>query len=311
MFEKAKADNCMNLDGQCKNLDHLHIGDYVNYKNPTSGTYTITAEKSGMNIKTLSNPALQNMSQTYDVSKNQLNWRVLGIDKETGGIKLIAGSPMKRNEVEGIKDPYLYLKGAEAYVYGPEEMDKVCELYKNEYAVKARSVKIEDINEVIGIQTEDQIKEYNFWAKNGLPQYKDPYSYINQYTPESWLNGKQETTVSGEVTGYAYVILYPIQNARAKSMLFDNVEVETGKAYWLASHGVMSYPDRGYASFGPEVVGYYGGGTVVGFDFSTFDSDGSENNNAYSVRPVVSLKSNITENEIKKISDKIEETWNY
>ena len=88
MFRKAEAEGCKNLDGSCSNEEHLHIGDYVDYKNPTSGAYTVTAEKSGISE-----------NQTYDVAKNQLNWRVLGIDETTGELKLIAGSPMKINKV--------------------------------------------------------------------------------------------------------------------------------------------------------------------------------------------------------------------
>lgn len=120
MFRKAETEGCKNLDGSCTNEEHLHIGNYVDYKNPTSRSYTVTAEKSGWSE-----------NQTYDVAKNQLNWRVLGIDETTGELKLIAGSPMKKDNA---KNPYFDMYGAEAYEYGPSEMDKVGALYKNEYA---------------------------------------------------------------------------------------------------------------------------------------------------------------------------------
>ena len=38
MYNKAVADGCTNEDGTCKREDHLHIGDYVDYKNLTSGS---------------------------------------------------------------------------------------------------------------------------------------------------------------------------------------------------------------------------------------------------------------------------------
>lgn len=120
MFRKAETEGCKNLDGSCTNEEHLHIGNYVDYKNPTSRSYTVTAEKSGWSE-----------NQTYDVAKNQLNWRVLGIDETTGELKLIAGSSMKKDNA---KNPYFDMYGAEAYEYGPSEMDKVGALYKNEYA---------------------------------------------------------------------------------------------------------------------------------------------------------------------------------
>ena len=85
MLKKAQQDGCINEQGTCPDPTHLHIGDYVDYKNPTSGSYTVTSDKSGVDY-----------NQTYNVAGNQLNWRVLGIDETTGGIKLIAGSPMKK-----------------------------------------------------------------------------------------------------------------------------------------------------------------------------------------------------------------------
>ena len=50
MFEKAQTDGC---DGtNCTDeAHHLHPGDYVDYKNPASGSYTSTGEKTGMKRK--------------------------------------------------------------------------------------------------------------------------------------------------------------------------------------------------------------------------------------------------------------------
>ena len=312
MFKQAEKDGCLNLDGTCSNPNHLHIGDYVDYKNPTSGTYTITAEKSGMKNTEF------NYDQTYDITKNQLNWRVLGIDEETGGLKLIAGSPMKLNDIEGKNDPYLYLNGAEAYVYGPDEMNNACAMYKNEYAQEARSVNMEDINQVLGIETEDKIKEYNVLPTNvNATQYGEEYGpFENIYTPETWLNGKQTTTVKGKTTAYAFVIgeeegMIQIANTRAKAMLFDNVKYGQGKAYWLSSRGASAGSDGDYADFGPFDVSEGGGFLSAGSNIYTFDSDGLEDDNMFAVRPVVSLKSYITKNEIARIPDKTEEEWNY
>ena len=45
--------------------------------------------------------------------------------------------------------PGLFLAGAAAYEYGADELDAISGLYKNENAVEARSVKIEDIGEIL------------------------------------------------------------------------------------------------------------------------------------------------------------------
>ena len=314
MFEKAKVDRCTNEDGTCENPDHLHIGDYVNYQNPTSGTYTITAEKSG--LKSLG----ENVDQTYDIAKNQLNWRVLEIDQETGGLKLLAGSPMKLNVTEEKTDPYLYLYGAEAYVYGADEIDNVGEMYVNEYSYKARSVNIDDIKQILKITTEEQIKEYNvFPIKYNWKQYGEIFNLSNQYTPESWLGGQQQTTVSGNVTGYSFEITnetegiaaLPITNTRAKNMLFDNIEINTGKAYWLSSKGTLFNEAQEFVSFGLYCVSNNNVGLMNSeYGYSNFVSIGAIFGVNLSVRPVVILKPDITKEQVGKIADKVEETWN-
>ena len=307
MLKKAEADGCMNLDGTCNNPNHLHIGDYVDYKNPESGIYTISGEKSGTTY-----------DQTYSITKNQLNWRVLGIDIQTGGLKLIAGSPMKLNSTDQQEQVGLCLRGAEAYVYGPEEMDRACEMYKNNYAIEARSVKIEDINQVLGIK-EEQIKEYNMFPAFDFLQYGESFNYLNQYTPESWIDGKEASEIAGRVTGYGYIVgdeqiegapvkIVTMTNTRAKSMLFDNVYSTGGKAYWLASRGINALSE--YAQYGPGQVSYMEHGElIVQTGVHTFESTGSEDYWAESVRPVVVLKDSVTEEQISRIPDKVESAW--
>ena len=319
MYKQAEADGCLGGESCTNPEEHLHIGDYVDYKNPTSGTYPVQPEKSGVAEV-----------QTYDVANNQLNWRVLGIDKETGGIKLIAGSPMKKEKQEKIEessittydtgleyDPYLYLGGAEAYVYGPEEMKNICAMYKNEYAEEARSIEMEDINQALGITSEEQIKANNAMVASGSIQYKEPYGpFENQYTPESYLNGKTKTTVKDNVSAYAFIIgneagQVSVNNERLKEMLFDNVELGKGKAYWVAGRGAYANVVDGNAYFGPDAVFEYGGIVGAGFGYYTFNSDGDEVGVGLAVRPVVSLKSEISEEPVPKIEDKVEEEWNY
>ena len=313
MFRQAEADGCTNEDGTCDNPEHLHIGDYVNYQNPTIGTYTITGDKSGVDA-----------NQTYSIANNQLNWRVLGIDEETGGLKLIAGSPMKLDNISGKDDPYLYMYGARAYLYGTQEIDKACGMYKNSYAVKARSVKIEDINELAGIEEED-ITTYNFapTLNPDIAPYGSSYSYSG-YTPEGWLNEEGKTTVAGEAKGYVYlanentsglpegVNAINMPSTRARKMLFDNLSYGQGKDYWLASSGVVSVPGNGYAGFAPYAVCGIEGVPMAGISNGCgFASIGYEVDCLCSVRPVVILQSDITKDQISKIADKTEETWNY
>ena len=306
MYDRAVTDRCTNEDGNCDREDHLHIGDYVDYKNPTSGRYTVTAEKSGMDRQT----EYEITNQVYEISltKNQLNWLVLGKDEETGGIKLISGRPMKSNNIVNEQEsPYLYMYGASAYVNGEEELDNIGKLYTTSYGT-GRSIKIEDIDQVVGITTEN-IREYDLSGS-----YGQTYEFENQYTPESWLNGETRTTVKGTVDGYAYRIndtnepTVRVSNNRIYKMLFDNAEFEIGASYWLASPGVYAYSSN--ALFGLGMVGTGGGINGVGTSLA-FYSGGNGYCSWFGARPVVVLKSNVTKTQVPKIEDKVEDTWNY
>ena len=319
MYQKAVADGCTNADGTCTRTDHLHIGDYVNYTNPTSGRYLVPAG-------TLDNGTTGD--QIYLASQNQLNWRVLGIEG-TGNdayIKLIAGSPMKKSNVDetGVDDsnPYLYMIGAKAYKNAIEQLNNICAICKNgTLATEAKSVTMDDIDKLTGVTTAElkQQKNLNYFmnAEYGEKNYGEAYSFDDQYDPDSWLATPRTTKkVEGTVDGYYYTINQAVgtgapyvtmSNSRIYNMLFNNVEIGTGRAYWLASVGVCAYSDC--AGFGPATVGVYDG--VVGAGaYDMFYSDGGEGKGSLAVRPVVSLRSGVTNEQCAKIADQNDTTWN-
>ena len=265
----------------------LKIGDYVNYQNPTSGSYTSLGSKTGMEDLITDGG---DSDQIFNVANNQLTWRVLGKDEATGGIKLIAGSPMKResnssyDDLIGItKDPYYYLNGAKGYINAETELNNICALYKNDLAQTARSVTIEDINQVLGIKTEEDIKKANvFPMMVGSLQYGETYNFENQYTPESWLDGKKTTTVTGTVDGYAFIINPPsemgitsvtLEDEKIYNLLFYNAKYGNfmPKHYWLASYGVCT-DAGGYAYF---KLGFVEGG-IAGTGCDMFFSSGDD-----------------------------------
>ncbi len=320
MYEKALIDNCEKEDGTCTNGEHLHVGDYVNLTNPTEGSITISASDSGMD-----NAGVNGVTnQTFDIAENQLNWRVLG-ENDAGEIELIAGSPMKStNVVESKNVPGLYMYKAKAYVNGVEILNNICKMYKENdktgYISSARSVTQSDIDKAVGLTSIDIIKEKDldkyYKDKNNYTWWKvlgETYSILDRYTPESWLNGKTRTTVSVEVTGYYYSVNSKDKddapsvtvNDRVYKMLFENAEFDTGKAYWLASRLV-----RGsiFASFDLGVA-YTQNGISRAGGWTLFTSNGGGVSKCLAVRPVVSLKSNVTNTQVQKITDKTEETW--
>ena len=272
----------------CTNPEHLHIGDYVNYKNPTSGEVTISGTDSGTaDWQTNESVTLtaDTLNQTFKVANNQVRWRVLGKDETTGGLKLIAAVPIKKEST--INDPYFYMYGAKAYVnVSPEEgernlLNEICSMYENvtDYktgtVVEARSVNMDDIDQVTGITTDALKQEKNYYTAIGGTQYKTPYptegvTFTNHYTPTDWLKDpKVRSNVSGTTDAYAYAVNapaevveqgLPIVEISAESakykLLFENIEwtneAGQGRPYWLASRGV--YANFDYALFGPGAV---------------------------------------------------------
>lgn len=65
-----------------------------------------------------------------------------------------------------------------------------------------------------------------------------------------------------------------------------------------------------YANFGPGMVDG-GDGSVNAGTYNMFYSYGYEYEYCAGVRPVVSLKSGITEKEVPRIGNKTEERWNF
>ena len=284
----------------------LKIGDYVNYQNPTSGSYTSLGSKTGMEDLITDGG---DSDQIFNVANNQLTWRVLGKDEATGGIKLIAGSPMKRESNSPYPEvPYYFLNGAKGYINAETELNNICALYKNDLAQTARSVTIEDVNQVVGVTVDETGKP----SLDESGYYGQTYSYTNQYaSPEDYLAGtKSNFSKTSDFYGYMAnnPALTTATDQRLYNLLFDNVELGSGKAYWLASRCVYARSSR--AGFIVRYVFSDGGDTGVG-GRDLFYSDGLEHYDGFAVRPVVILKSNVTEDSIHKIDDQTEEEWNY
>ena len=284
----------------------LKIGDYVNYQNPTSGSYTSLGSKTGLDEQITDGG---DPDQIFNVANNQLNWRVLGKDETTGGIKLIAGSPMKRESNSAFpENPYYYMYGAKGYINAEIELNNICALYKNDLAQTARSVTIEDINQVVGVTVDEtgrpSLDESGYYGKT--------YSYTNQYaSPEDYLAGKR-SNFSKTSDFYGYMANNPAlttaTDQRLYNLLFDNVEYKSGKPYWLASCCVDAHSVGVF--FGVRCVRSAEGDTRVVAD-RLLDSGGGWYDGGFAVRPVVVLKSDVTEDSIHKIEDQIEERWEY
>ena len=292
------------------NAGELKIGDYVEYKPTARQTYTSATNENGW------------ADQTYTVDTTT-TWRVLGLSDDGSQVLLTSGSPIKKNmdtssTNDWDKDPYLYMKGAYSYVNCETMLNNICAIYSTDLGT-ARSMTIEDINKACGVVVDyDENKVYlaSDTNKTNIDQAEvlgQTYTYTaSDYTPESYIDGKKNATVGETVTATAYyyditsMTGTKIGNTTLGSLLFDKTtdDGNYAKAYWLASPGVGV--DSSDAYFGPGCVGdFAGAGNYY------FDSDGDWIARRLAVRPVVSLKSDVTTAQVKKLANQsiTEDAW--
>ena len=259
--------------------------------------------------------------QSYTVDTTT-TWRVLGLSEDGEHLLLISGSPIKKDG----EDPYLILQGAESYYNCEDALDKICSIYKNDLADEARSIRIEDINRTLGItvdKTENKVYKTSDSEKTNIDRFGvmgQTYTYKSEdYAPENYLkatypsNEKYQSltskvagdTVSADAYYYSYTDSNIVeQGGTIYNLLFKGTtrSENNAKSYWLASPGAFAYAS--FAGFGP---GFVVGGRAGNGDY-LFASYGYWNAREFGVRPVVSLKSNITENEVKVIAGE-EQDW--
>lgn len=289
----------------------IKVGDYVDYKPDANSSVDLTEADTGYAT-----------TQTYSVDSST-TWRVLGLSEDGNHLLLTSGSPIKKDG----EDPYLVLQGATSYLNCVATLDKAASVYHNsELAEDTRSMTMKDIENVLGGITVTLPEEgspntgtvtFNKDASHTNIGQTTPYrSYTytaEDYTPEGAAT-LTHATAGTKVNGDAYMIRYDYDgyqelgldiDRRTYDMLFKDTTEEEGysKSYWLASPGVDAYSDR--AIFGPGAV--YGGSANSGIGL--FSSDGYWRAYGCAVRPVVVLKSNVTVDQVKVVSDKTEATW--
>lgn len=260
-------------------------------------------------------------NQNFKVSNaNEIKWRVLGADEATGELLIIADDVLKENNAP----KQLILGGITGYLYGIDELNKVCNIYgKGKGATGARSVTLDDVNKAVGKEKETITEKWTYlWTENSLdnngPSYDDGKNYtifphikdnstvgvFNYYntTTRKWetleknltgFTGKENiTTISTDYTGYDMETDTDSSNYEINRMtngykvLFKENMTEDDK-YWLASSYCNA--DFNFANWGTYCI-YATGGVGGEGEYYSFGLVGLPR---YGVRPVVSLKSDI------------------
>ena len=265
----------------------LSIGQQIGETESKTASTSITSAKSGYDS-----------DQTLALNAEETKWVVFGYeDKDNDGLNEVLLLTTEHPTTNTI-----YFGGAATYNNAVEEVNRMC---KELYGTDARGMTIEDVNRVLGYE-----------PAGGMYYLNDTYNTTGNLTTklkdlgDMWtaIKNNNDTNYSGKyydpshpegisdngaalgeyvLDGYWYAIDDVSSNTSsvAKAMIFGSSKTNYG--YWLASRGVYASSDCAY--FGPGCVfdgcarSYY----VLFFSF------GYANGNAYCLRPLVSLTSEI------------------
>ena len=259
-----------------------------------------------------------NSTQTYKVSDAiGRKWRVLGADEITGELLIISDDVLKENNAT----KKMTFRGITGYLYGVDELNKVCSIYgKGNGATGARSITLDDVNKAIGKEKGKNTEKWTYtWTANSLtkkgpsydggtnytyyPHVKDGtnigiFNYYNVVT-KKWetktkdltgFSGKEDiTTINPDYVGFNISSDSVYANNRStkgyKLLFKDNMTEED--RYWLgSSYCNADLDDADWGIYFVYVTGYVSG-------YGTYDSFGYVCAPNFGIRPVVTLKSDI------------------
>lgn len=331
MFKKAQTDGCAGGETCTNPEEHLHIGDYVSY-NPIATGDDGTESKYKYESLSSKNGYTNLEKQVYTVNNDtkKVNWIVLGLSEDGNNLLITSGTPVRKEgtNTPSSDDPYLYLKGSTGYINAEDELNNISKIYGNgDFAEGARSIIAEDVNKLTGYNPETDYTEedgnigeygnevtvkgngdgtYSYSGANGVKgtftgnHPTNGFSYIEKESNQLKNIGTTDTTTEAKFKNdYYYYDAIEMVNENIYNKFFD----PTGyKYYWLSSRAVGV--DSACTDF---VVRRVNDGSVGAYGL--FDSLGGEFGSCYGVRPVVSLKSDVTIEDIQKIGEQQEPTW--
>ena len=127
----------------------------------------------------------------YSASDTQVGdtkWKVIGADEETGELLIMATDVIKTTNKDNKKvAKKLVFSGITGYLYGIEELNKVCNVYgQGKGATGGRSLTYDDVEKTIGIKRGNPNPEYTYtWTPNSnekhSPSYNGGTNYLNYW----------------------------------------------------------------------------------------------------------------------------------
>lgn len=240
------------------------IGDYINYK-PETANYIVSKDYSGNS---------SNVTISLTNSEN-IKWRVFDIDYNTGEIKLIPTNLANIN---------LSIAGENGYNNMVKLLNDICKtLFSNEQKeIKARSINIEDIENIANNIEELKGNEYNSENK-----------YTSVKYPKILTKENKQSAQKDFVTGYESANeLTTIQNYYNGQINYVNElykEILPKGDFWLASRAVQNTTT---AKFLGKMITNNSGYTSINAT-ELYDSNGNASSiKTYSILPIVTLNEN-------------------
>ena len=257
----------------------IKVGDVVTGYTVTEKSYTTSGEENTAPDYEETDPQPQTVTTNTDIT-----WKYLGVNAN-GELEIMADL----GEEVAADNTKVKLSGKGGYLKGPEMLNTICEkLYSKEGVGTARSMNIEDVNNILG-----------YTGPKGT-YYDSNYKEVKTPTPltigeiGSKLGtslGTSTITPDGKALSTYYADNYSINKTNdVKEMKNPGKRdlVYQANEYWLASPCVIAFFVDGSADFSVRCVG----STDVGANYM-FNSDGDSGCVTYAVCPVVSLKSNV------------------
>ena len=282
-------------DEKCTEGTHLHKGDYVNYTPKTEKTAYAPDKGEGIGKYT----GYTKGDSEQSIPQEDLNWRVLGQD-DNGNILLISGAPTEAG---------LYFYGYVGYNNFETVLNDTCKaLYSNtELGATARSITMEDIDKYLGGS------KYDKTTFNGGSSESGGYGYQNEnaitskfkYNKETNTLTKEDCTIPAKdlkSSAYYYIIDDYIKSNIDKEILMGT-NAEKPYYNWVASRVVRVHS---YGAYWCE--GFVYDGNVYAYNYFCY-SGGGESSGSICVRPVVSLPSRVTIEQVSKKDEKVIENW--
>ena len=266
----------------------IEIGDYIKYIPDTVSTDDILTE---LNIYSGNTNDTKNTKDTLE--QENLNWRVL--DVENGRVRLICELPTTST---------VALEGYNGYNNAVYLLDKTCNILYNKsgYVEKVQNLKLEDVEKYIKTKPTIEYKTYyptNKYYPNILKEEKNQTIQLDDGTtqPSNRIDlSEQENpinqTTANETT--ELIIKNTMWNKKITETdftnpIYYNLLINNGnnyRTYWMSSRCVNADDTNAY--FHVRVM--YNG-TVN--DCILYHSWNHGDNNAWALRPIVTLKSDV------------------